>query len=76
MHPTNRSQMALFNHQKPGGYNYNWKATAVETPRGYYPQGLGEIIKHSIPRDKTDVLSRRVLLSIYNQERQNAGAEG
>lgn len=49
MLPTNRSQVALFNLQKPGGCNYNnCKAKSVETPRGCYPQGAVEMVNRAL----------------------------
>lgn len=46
--PTNRSQVALFNHQKPGGCNYNnCKARSEERPRGCYLQGVVEMVNRA-----------------------------
>lgn len=72
MLPASRSQVALFNHQKAGGCNYNnSKARSAETHQGdvILRELWRWLIEHSIPRDKTDELSRRALLSIYNQKR-------
>ena len=48
MPPTNRSQVLLLNHQKPGGCNYiNCKARSAEKPRGLYPQGVVQMVNRA-----------------------------